>query len=128
MARSAVLLAALAVSGAAAAPAVAAPEGPASGICVVKNVPNVAPATLKVGVNIAEASSAAASAKARCGVVGRVVKTLARAGAERPMTVNGYSCTPRVRGNDRVTWRCVWKGGSPKTTVELAFGWRYTNS
>src|SRR5690349_2509437 len=107
MARSAVLLAALAVaSGAAAAPAVAAPSGPASGICVVKNVPGVTPTTLKVGVNIGEASSKAADRQARCGVVTGVVKSLARQGAERPMTVQGYACTPRVRDNDRVTWRC----------------------
>jgi hypothetical protein len=127
MARSAVLLAAVALAGTAAAPAVAAPKGPASGICVVKHVPNVAPSTLKVGVNIAEASSKAADKQARCGVVSSVVKSLARQGAERPMTVKGYACTPRVRNNDRVAWRCVWKGGSPKTTVELAFGWRYMN-
>jgi uncharacterized protein YggE len=127
MPRFTVLLAALALAGVAAAPAVAAPKGPASGTCVVKHVPNVAPSTLKVGVNIAEASSKAADKQARCGVVSSVVKSLARQGAERPMTVKGYACTPRVRNNDRVAWRCVWKGGSPKTTVELGFGWRYTN-
>jgi hypothetical protein len=57
-----------------------------------------------------------------------VVRSLAREGAERPMTVKGYACTPRVRDNDRVTWRCVWKGGAPRTTVELGFGWRYANA
>jgi hypothetical protein len=127
MPRSAVLLAAAALAGIAAAPAAAAPKGPASGICVVQHVPNVAPSTIKVGVNIAEASSKAADRKARCRVVKSVVKTLAREGAERPMKVRGYACTPRVRGNVRVTWRCVWKGGSPRTTVELGFAWRYTN-
>jgi hypothetical protein len=126
MARIAVLLAAVALSAAAAAPAVAATKGPASGICVVKHVPNVTPSTLKVGVNIGEASSKAAVKQAGCGVVTTVVKTLARQGAERPMTVKGYACTPRVRHNDRVVWRCLWKGGSPHTTVELGFGWRYT--
>jgi len=128
MARSALLLAAVAVCGAAATPAVAAPQGPASGICVVKNVPNVTPSTLKVGVNIGEASSKAADKQARCGVVTTVVKTLARQGAERPTKVRGFACTPRVRDNDRVAWRCLWKGGSPSTTVELAFGWRYTSA
>jgi hypothetical protein len=127
MARFAVLLAAVALAGVAATPAIAAPKGPASGICIVKKVPNVAPSTLKVGVNIAEASSKAAVKQARCGVVSTVVKSLARQGAERPMTVRGYACTPRVRNNDRVTWRCVWKGGTPKTNVELLFAWRYTN-
>ena len=128
MARFALLLATAAVAGVAATPAVAATKGPASGICIVKRVPNVAPATQKVGVNIAEASSKAAVAKADCAVVGKVVRTLARAGAERPMNVNGYACTPTVRNNTRVTWHCVWKGGSPRTTVELDFAWRYTNA
>ncbi len=128
MARSAVLLAAVAVSGAAAVPAAAAPSGPASGICVVRHVPNVKPRTIKAGVNIGEASSTAADGHARCAVVSRVVKTLARAGAERPMTVRGYACTPTVRDNTRVRWRCVWKGGSPRTTVTALFGWRYVNA
>ena len=128
MARFALLLATAALAGVAATPAVAATKGPASGICVVKHVPGVTPATLKAGVNIGEGSSKAALAKADCAVVTTVVKTLARARAERPMTVRGYDCTPRVRDNDRVTWRCVWKGGSPRTTVELGFGWRYTNA
>lgn len=128
MARSALLLAAAAVCAATATPAVAAaPEGPASGICVVKNVPNVQPTTIKAGVTIAEASSAAADKKASCGVVSGVVKSLARAGAERPMTVSGYACTPTVRNNARVSWRCTWNGGSPRTTVTLMFAWRYTS-
>lgn len=126
MARSAVLLAVSAVCAAAATPAVAAaPEGPASGICVVKNVPNVRPTTIKAGVNIAQASSPAAEKKAACGVVSGVVKSLARAGAERPTTVSGYACTPTVRDNTRVSWRCTWKGGSPRTTVTLMFAWRF---
>jgi len=127
MARSAVLLAAVALSAAAAAPAVAAPSGPASGICIVKHVPHVKPATVKVGVNIDEASSAAARGAARCGVVSTVAKTLARQGAERPTTVKGYACTPTVRGTSRVSWSCVWKGGKPSTTVTALFAWRYVN-
>jgi len=128
MPRFALLLATAAVAGAAATPAVAATKGPASGICIVKGVPNVTPATQKVGVNIAEASSKAALAKAECPVVGRVVRTLARAGAERPMKVQGYACTPTVRNTTRVSWHCEWTGGSPRTTVELDFAWRYTNA
>jgi hypothetical protein len=127
MARSAVLFAAVVACGAAAAPALAAPEGPASGICVVKHVPNVRPTTVKVGVNIGEASSKAADAKADCSVVSGVVKTLARSLSERPMTVSGYACTPTVRGTSRVSWRCVWTGGSPRTNVTALFAWRYVN-
>jgi hypothetical protein len=125
MARCAVLLAAAVLAGAAATPAVAAPEGPASGICVVKKVPNIKGSSVKVGVNIDEASSKAADRKARCGVVSRVVRKLARAQAERPMKAAGYSCTPIVFGANKVAWKCTWTGGSPRTSVELRFAYAY---
>jgi hypothetical protein len=126
MARTAVLLAAAALAGVAAVPAVAtAQEGPASGICVVTKVPNIKGSSVKAGVNIAEASSKAADRKARCGVVSRVVRKLARSQAERPMKAAGYSCTPVVTGASVVAWKCTWTGGSPRTTVDLRFAYSY---
>lgn len=128
MARSAALLTAAALAGAVAVPAVAtAQEGPASGICIVKKVPNIKGSSVKAGVNIDEASSKAADRKARCGVVSRVVRTLARAQAEKPMKVAGYACTPTVSASNVVKWTCTWTGGSPRTTVELRFGWTYAS-
>ncbi|MBX5442239.1 MAG: hypothetical protein IRZ32_12030 [Solirubrobacteraceae bacterium] len=119
-------LPALALAGgllAAAAPAASAASNPASGICVVRDVPNVERPTVRVGVNIDDAGSTAAR-KARCGQVARVVRGLAREQAQMPMKVNGFACTPTVRGA-RTSWTCTYRGGSPRTTVELDFAFRY---
>ena len=124
--RLSLLLAAAALSAAAAPSALAADEGPASGICVVTGVPGVAQAKVKVGVNIAEASSTA-TAKSGCGPVGRTVRALARTGAEMPIKVRGFRCTPALN-ETRIAWRCVYRGGTPRTSVELLFGWRYADS
>jgi hypothetical protein len=129
MKRLALLLAVAAVPAAAAAtatPALAA-DGPASGICIVKGVPGVKPATIKAGVNISEASSKAADAKAACGNVSSMIKALAKTQAEKPTKVQGFTCTPSVTNNNKVAWKCVWKGGSPKATVDVNFGWTYTS-
>ena len=72
-------------------------------------------------MNIANADSTA-TRKARCGVVGRVVRTLVREGAEMPMKVSGYRCTPVIRGS-RIRWTCAYRG-KPRTTVTLNFGYR----
>ena len=107
----------------AAAPAAVAASNPASGICIVRHVPNLERPTVKVGVDIGDAGSTA-TRKARCGQVSRVVRGLAREEAQRPMRVNGYRCTPTVRGA-RTSWECTYRGGSPRTTVELRFAFRY---
>lgn len=98
---------------------------PASGICVVRDVPNVERPRTKVGVNVADADSTA-TGRARCATVARVVRGLARERAERPMTVRGYACTPTVTGS-KVAWECVYKGGRPRTTVTLDFAFRYAD-
>lgn len=116
------LLIAAGAFAAAAAPAVAA-DNPASGICIVRDVPNLERPTVRVGVNIDDADSTAAR-KARCGQVTRVVRGLAREEAQRPMRVNGYRCTPTVKGA-RTSWECTYRGGSPRTTVQLLFAFRY---
>jgi hypothetical protein len=124
MKRFALLLAVAAVPAAAAAAPALAADGPASGICIVKAVPGVKPATIKAGVNISEASSKAADAKAACGSVGAMIRALARTEAEKPVKVKGFTCTPSVTGS-KVAWTCVWKGGSPKATVDVDFAWTY---
>jgi len=116
------LLIAAGAFAAVAAPAVAA-DNPASGICIVRDVPNLERPTVRVGVNIGDADSTAAR-KARCGQVSRVVRGLAREQAQMPMKVNGYRCTPTVKGA-RTSWACTYCGGSPRTTVELLFAFRY---
>jgi len=104
-----------------AAPAGAAAPNPASGVCPLK-VSGVPGGEVTVGVNIDDADSTAAR-KARCRPVGRVVRTLVRAGAEMPMRVNGFRCTPVLRGS-RIRWTCVYRGGEPRTRVTLNFGYR----
>lgn len=109
-------LAALAI----AVPAAAA-SNPASGVCPLK-VPGVPGGKVTVGVNIDDADSTA-TRKARCRVAGRVVRTLVREGAEMPMKVAGYRCTPVVTSK-RIRWTCVYRGGKPRTTVTLNFDYR----
>jgi hypothetical protein len=105
------------------AAALGADKGPASGVCPFKQS-GIVGGKITVGVNIAEASSKAADAKATCGQVKKVVNGLVKAGAESPMKVNGYKCTPTVTGA-KVAWKCVWTGGSPRTSVTLLFAYRY---
>jgi hypothetical protein len=105
------------------ASALAATEGPASGVCPFKQS-GIVGGKITVGVNIGEASSKAAGAKARCGQVKKVVNGLVTAGAEMPLKVNGYRCTPTITGT-KVAWKCVWRGGSPRTNVTLLFAYRY---
>jgi hypothetical protein len=112
-------VAALALA-ACAAPAGAA-TNPASGVCPQK-IPGVPGGKVVVGVNIHDADSTA-TRKARCRVAGRVVRTLVREGAELPMKVSGYRCTPIVTSK-RIRWTCVYRGGSPRTTVTLNFAYR----
>lgn len=108
-----------------AALAIAAPAGaasnPASGVCPLK-VADVPGGKVTVGVDIDDAGSTAAR-KARCVVAGRVVRTLVREGAEMPMKARGFRCTPVVTSK-RIRWTCVYRGGSPRTTVTLRFGYR----
>jgi hypothetical protein len=108
-----------------AALAIAAPAGatsnPASGVCSLK-VAGVPGGKVTAGVNIDDADSTAAR-KARCRVAGRVVRSLVREGAEMPMKVAGYRCTPVVTSK-RIRWTCVYRGGSPRTEVTLNFGYR----
>jgi hypothetical protein len=108
-----------------AAPAGAAPlEGPASGVCPFKQA-GIVGGKLTVGVNIGEASSTA-TARSGCRRVRQVVDGLVKAGAESPMRVAGYRCTPTVTGA-KVAWRCVYRGGTPRTIVELLFVYRYAS-
>jgi hypothetical protein len=124
---AAVALAGIAATVAAAPAARAAsPSGPASGICVVKHVDGVQRAKVKVGVDIANARSSA-TRHARCGVVAKVVRGLASAGAEMPQKVARYRCTPTVTGS-KVAWTCRFRGGHPRTTVQLDFAYRYVAS
>ena len=104
-----------------AAPAGAAAPNPASGVCPLK-VPGVPGGKVTAGVNTDDAGSTAAR-KARCGQVGRVVRTLVREGAEMPMRVNGFRCTPVLKGS-RINWTCVYRGGQPRTRVTLNFAYR----
>jgi hypothetical protein len=104
-----------------AAPALAAPSNPASGVCPLK-VEGVPGGKVTVGVDIDDADSTAAR-KARCGQVGRVVRKLVREGAEMPMRANGYRCTPVVTST-RIRWTCTYRGGEPRTRVVLRFGYR----
>ncbi len=122
--RALALFAAAPLAVAAAAPsALAAPSGPASGVCVVQPVKQVQGGKVTVGVNIANAASTAAR-QARCGRVANVVRGLAGSAAEMPMRVNGFRCTPTVRGRE-VIWACTYRGGSPRTAVTLDFAYRY---
>lgn len=104
-----------------------APSGPASGVCPVKPVDGVKGGKVTVGVNISEASSSAAK-RGRCGVVAHVVHTLVDEGAQSPMKVRGYRCTPTVSGpgGAKVAWTCVFEGGRPRTEIELDFRYRLT--
>jgi hypothetical protein len=125
MSRSVLIATAAAVAVAVALPsaASAAPtEHQASGVCPLK-VANVVGGTVVVGVNLSDARSSAAR-KATCPQVGRVVRRLAGEGAERPETVNGYACTPSITGG-KVTWKCTYRGGKPRTTITLNFAYRY---
>jgi hypothetical protein len=101
--------------------AVAADPNPASGVCALK-VAGVPGGKVTAGVNIANAGSTGAR-RGRCGVVGRVVRTLVREGAEMPMKISGYRCTPVISGS-RIRWTCVFRGGTPRTKVTLNFGYR----
>ncbi|UGS35257.1 hypothetical protein [Capillimicrobium parvum] len=121
MLRLTLLAAGAALALAAPTAAVAADSNPASGVCPLK-VAGVPGGKLTAGVNIADADSTA-TRKARCGVVGRVVRTLVREGAEMPMKAAGYRCTPVIAGS-RIRWTCVYRGGTPRTTVTLNFGYR----
>jgi hypothetical protein len=115
-------LAAVAVIALPAAAGAAPLEGPASGVCPFKQA-GIVGGKLTVGVTIAEGSSTAA-AKAECAQVKKVVNGLVKAGAERPMKVNGYRCTPSITGA-KVAWTCVYRGGKPRTKVTLSFAYRY---
>ncbi|HEY8582271.1 MAG TPA: hypothetical protein VIL49_04965 [Capillimicrobium sp.] len=98
---------------------------PASGIQIVKPVDGVRGGKVTVGVDIADAQSKAADRKARPRVVARVVRTLVDEGAQRPMRVSGFRCTPTVTGPGgvKVAWRCAYGGGA----VELDFSYRLTS-
>lgn len=100
-------------------------QNAASGVQIVDDVDGVRGGKVKVGVNIDNAKSTAVR-KAREGVVSSVVRTLVAEGAEKPMKVRGYDCTPTVSGHHatRLQWECEFEGGRPKTTVELDFGYR----
>jgi hypothetical protein len=94
----------------------------ASGVCPVK-VAGVMERTVVVGVNLSDARSSAAP-RAACRRVAKVMRSLAAEGAERPETVNGFACTPSITGG-RVAWTCTYRGGRPRTTITLAFAYRY---
>lgn len=100
----------------------------ASGVQVVKDVDGVRGGKVTVGVNIDDATSTAAR-KARPGVVSNVVRTLVDEGAQMPMRVRRYRCTPTVSGPGgvKLSWECVYRGGQPRTKVELDFGYRLTS-
>jgi hypothetical protein len=121
LAAAAVATAAIAVPSAATA---ADTSNQASGVCRLK-VSDVLTGIVTVGVDLDNGRSTAAR-KATCAQVGKVVRTLASEGAERPETVNGYACTPSITGA-RVVWRCVYRGGRPRTTVTLDFSYRYAS-
>jgi hypothetical protein len=99
----------------------------ASGVCPIKDVEGVRGGKVTAGVTIDNGQSTAAR-KARCGVVADVVRTLVDEGAQMPMKVRGYRCTPTVSGPGgmKVAWRCVYQGGTPRTRVEAEFAYRLT--
>lgn len=98
---------------------------PASGVQIVKPVDGVRGGKVAVGVDVDDARSTAVR-KARPRVVARVVRTLVDEGAQLPMRVGGYRCTPTVGGpgGAKVAWTCVFEGGTPPSKVELAFRYR----
>ncbi|HEU4658143.1 MAG TPA: hypothetical protein VFR97_11480 [Capillimicrobium sp.] len=102
-------------------------QDPASGVQIVKPVDGVRGGKVTVGVDIDNAKSTAAR-KARPAVVAKVVRTLVDEGAQMPMKVSGYRCTPTVSGPNgvKVAWVCVYRGGEPRTRVELDFHYRLT--
>jgi hypothetical protein len=102
-------------------------SNPASGVQIVEPVDGVRGGKVTVGVTIDDADSTA-TRKARPRVVARVVRTLVAEGAQKPMRVSGYRCTPTVSGpkGAKVAWTCAFTGGRPRTEVELDFAYRLT--
>ena len=58
-----------------------------------------------------------------CDTADAVVRRVAGAGAEMPVTVDGFRCTPSVlsTGPDVVKWSCNFKGADTDTDVTLRF-------
>lgn len=93
--------------------------------CNIVGVPNVR--NPQVGVDVAASNLVSAQAdQASCATVGSVVKSIGRQQIEMPTRLQGFRCTPIVRGGGLARYNCVFQAADNAGKVVLTWQMRYT--